>query len=95
MEKTFLNIIKNMMMRMMLNCRQASLLVDKQEYVELSTKEKMDLKMHLSTCKHCRNYSAQSKIINKTLAKVFKFNELELKLSDAQKQKLIKGTSTN
>ena len=77
------------MMKMMLNCRQASLLVDKQEYVELSTKEKMDLKMHLSTCKYCRNYSAQSKIINKTLAKAFKFNELELKLSDEQKQRLI------
>ena len=78
-----------MMMMMMLNCRQATLLVDKQEYVELSTKEKMDLKMHLSTCKHCRNYSAQSKIINKTLIRAFKFNELELKLSDNQKQKLI------
>lgn len=77
------------MLKMMLNCREATLLVDKQEYIELSTKEKLDLKMHLSTCKHCRNYSAQSQIINTTLSKAFKFNELELKLSDQQKTQLI------
>ena len=89
MEKTFINRIKNLMLKMMLNCREATLLVDKQEYIELSTKEKLDLKMHLSTCKHCRNYSAQSQIINTTLSKAFKFNELELKLSDQQKTQLI------
>ena len=81
-------------MKMMLNCRQATLLVDKQEYVELSTKEKLDLKLHLSTCRYCRNYSVQSTIINKTIEKMFIFNKLEFKLTEKQKQKLINSISS-
>ena len=88
MKKTLINRIKNGMMKMMLNCKQASFLIDKQEYVDLSKKEKVDLKLHLSTCKHCRNYKYDSELINKIISKSFNPDELKIHLTDEQKQRL-------
>jgi len=89
MKKTFINRIKNVMMKMMINCEQATYLVDKEQYTPLSIKEKFDLKLHLMTCKFCRLYKVESHIINDKLTQVFKFDNVELKLSDKQKQKMI------
>ena len=95
MKKTFLNRIKNLMMKMMINCEQATYLIDKSEYIELSAKEKFDLKMHLVTCKFCRLYKIESKIINDKITKVFTFNQIELKLSDEQKNRMIEKLKLN
>jgi len=89
MKKTFVNKIKNMMMKMMISCEQATFLVDKEQYTELSKKDKFDLNMHLKTCKFCRMYKVESRIINDKLTQVFTYNEEEIKLTDAQKAKMI------
>ena len=89
MEKTFINKIKNVMMKMMKNCKQATYLIDTEQYAPLSIKNKFDLKLHLMTCKFCRLYKVESHLINNKLSQVFKFDNVELKLSDEQKQKLI------
>ena len=89
MKKTFKNRIKNLMLKMMINCEQATYLIDKEQYNSLSVKEKFDLKFHLMTCKYCRLYKVESRLINDKLTQVFKFDEVELKLSNDQKQKMI------
>ena len=89
MEKTFINRIKNLMMKMMINCQQATYLIDKEQYAPLSFKDKFDLKFHLMTCKFCRLYKVESHLINDKITQVFKFDEVELKLSEEQKKKMI------
>lgn len=73
----------------MINCKQATYLVDKELYTPLSKKEKFDLELHLKTCKFCRLYKVESHLINNKLTEVLKFNNQELKLTEEQKQKLI------
>ncbi len=73
----------------MINCEQATFLVDKEHYTPLSSKEKFDLKLHLVTCKFCRLYKLESHLINNKLTQVFKFDNLELKLSEEQKKKML------
>ncbi len=89
MKKTFSNRIKNVMMKMMITCEQASFLIDKEQYTPLSLKEKINLNMHLLTCKFCRLYKVESHLINNEIKRVITFNELEVKLSDEQKQRII------
>lgn len=89
MEKTLLNRIKNLMMKMMISCEHATHLIDKEQYTKISFKEKFDLKLHLMTCKFCRLYKVESHIINGAIEQVFKFNEREIKLTDTQKLKMI------
>ena len=89
MKKTFANRVKNLMMKMMISCEQATFLVDKEQYTELSNKDKFDLNVHLKTCKFCRLYKVESRIINDKLTQVFTYNEEEVKLTDAQKAKMI------
>ncbi len=89
MKKTFVNRIKNIMMKMMISCEQATFLVDKEQYTALSSKDKINLNIHLKTCKLCSLYKVESKIINDKLTQVFTYNEEEVKLTDAQKVKMI------
>ena len=89
MEKTLTNRMKNIMMKMMISCEQATYLVDKEQYVDLSFKDKFDLKFHLATCKFCRLYKTESHLINKELSKVFTLKGEEVKLSEEQKKKML------
>jgi len=89
MKPSLLNRIKNLMIKMMISCEEATYLIDKEQYTALSFKEKFDLKIHLMTCKLCRLYKVESHIINDKITQVFKFNKIELKLSEDQKQKMI------
>ena len=74
---------------MMTTCEQASFLIDKEQYAPLSLKEKIDLKMHLLTCKFCRLYKIESNLINDEINRVVELNKAEIKLSDEQKQRII------
>jgi len=89
MEKTFNNRIKNIMMKMMISCEQATYLVDKEEYTKLSLKNKFDLKFHLATCKYCRLYKVESHLINEQLTKIFNLEGKEVKLTEEQKEKML------
>ena len=89
MEETLNNRIKNIMMKMMISCEQATYLVDKEQYADLSFKDKFDLKFHLATCKFCRLYKTESLLINKELSKAFTLDGKEVKLSEEQKKKIL------
>ena len=89
MKKTLVNRMKNLMLKMMISCEQATFLIDKGQHTKLSLKEKFALKFHLFTCKYCRLYEVESHHINDTLVKILKFNKNEIKLSEEQKKKII------
>ena len=44
---------------MMINCRQASVLLSKREDQPLGRLERIKLKLHLALCAYCRNVSRQ------------------------------------
>ena len=88
MEKTFINRVKNTMMKMMISCEKATYLVDKKQYTHLHLKEKLDLEFHLMTCKFCKLYQVESLLINKELTKVFKLDGKEATLTEEQKARI-------
>lgn len=86
------NMIMKGMSKIMLDCDKATLLVTKAEFEELGWLNRLKLKMHLASCKFCRNFSEQSNYIS-TQLKVFKSidpQKLSLHLSDEQKNRLNK-----
>ena len=56
-----------LMNTLMLSCKKASELIDKQSVVKLSVKEKVMLHMHTSMCDGCKAYQKQSKLLDKLL----------------------------
>ncbi len=68
-----------------MSCSQATLLVEKQFYNELSWLQKIRLKAHLKMCKCCNSYFSKAKKIDNILkrsiqdtpAKFFQNNEIE------------------
>lgn len=82
-------------MKMMITCDQATFLIDKEQYTPLSFKEKFDLRLHLITCKFCRLYKVESHLINDEIKKVITFNELEIKLTEEQKHRIINKLRMN
>ncbi len=89
MKKNLQNRIKNILMKMMINCEQATYLVDKQQYTSLGFKETFDLKLHLMTCKHCRLYKVESHLMTGNISKMLSSTREELKLSEEQKKKIL------
>lgn len=77
----------------MLDCDTATLLITKEDFVKLSCREQVQLKMHLISCKLCRRFKSQSKLMDSYL-KVW--NPLDqsskpfLHLSIEQKEKMKK-----
>ncbi|RFZ94032.1 hypothetical protein D0C36_00260 [Mucilaginibacter conchicola] len=73
------------------NCRQATLLIEKKQEVELTNREKLELKIHLAGCYICRVYEEQSVLINSMMRTLFKGTSTDgIKLDDSYKQKLKK-----
>lgn len=73
------------------NCRQATLLIEKKQEVELTNREKLELKIHLAGCYICRVYEEQSILINSMMRQLFKGKPTEgVKLDDSYKEKLKK-----
>ena len=78
------------MNNVMLDCDHATYLVTQGEYEKLNCVKKAQLKMHLASCKFCRSFSKQSKVITTQLnsLKEVDENNLELHLSNQQKSEL-------
>ncbi len=58
----------------MLGCAKATELIDKMSFDRLTSKEKIQLRLHLMFCKFCSRYQKQSPWLNKVLSKVFSTN---------------------
>ena len=68
------------------NCRQATLLLEKKEFVKLTFREVIELRIHLYGCSLCRLYGQQSRTINTMVLQLFKGTEY--KLDDSFKKEL-------
>jgi len=80
------------MSKIMLDCNKATLLITKGEFEQLGCVNKLKLKMHLASCKFCRNFAEQSKYISTRLndLKSIDPNKLKLHLTDEQKNRMNK-----
>ncbi len=68
----------------MLSCEKATFFITKRDYVKLSCKENLQLKMHLMGCKFCRNFDKQNTMISEKL-NTLQENPPSEKLSDDKK----------
>lgn len=80
-------ILMKGMNSIMLDCEHASSLVTKSEFVKLSCIKRVQLKMHLASCKFCRAFADQSKIITRQLDDIKNIDEDHLKEHLTNKQK--------
>lgn len=82
--------MEKLMSRMLLSCKEATYLVEKEMESSLTFMEKFRLSIHLKLCKVCSVYQHQSKTINKAVEKWTKNSVLTRKLSPKVKSKIIK-----
>ena len=74
--------------RIAYNCRKATLLIEKQQEIELTVREKMELQFHLTGCYICRVYEQQSILINRMIRQLFNTQKDEANLNYESKEKL-------
>lgn len=67
MSKMFIKIMN----WIMLSCRKATELIEKQKVLGLSNTEKMQLKMHVGVCKACEKYQTESDELDRHLKNIF------------------------
>lgn len=67
--------MSKLMNTLMLSCKKASELIDKQSVIKLSIKEKVMLHMHTSMCGGCKAYQKQSKLLDEFLQNHIQSNE--------------------
>ncbi len=66
------------------DCRKASYLIEKKQFGNISIKERLQLKYHLTGCSVCRLYQQQSVYISDILHQAFAdFNSTGLSISDS------------
>lgn len=71
------------------NCRQATFLIEKKQLTELTLREKIELRIHLTGCSFCRLFQKQSIGINKMVYDLFhSAAKREIRLDDDYKKKL-------
>lgn len=78
-------------MNMMANsCKKTTELIDRQLFMPLTSKEKVQLQIHKSMCKTCAAYEHQSKLLDSIIGKWFTGkHKVNVKLPDEKKSKII------
>ena len=71
----------------MKTCQDITESIEKANFKRLSIKERLAIRFHLSLCKNCRQYSIDSKIIDRMLTKKFK-SVKNFTFSDKEKEDL-------
>lgn len=57
--------------RIIYNCKQATLLIEKGQLKPLSFRETIELRIHLAGCSMCKLYNKQSHVINTMVQQLF------------------------
>lgn len=84
--------MKTLLDLLMLSCKKASELIDKQLLLNLSLKERLMLKIHTRLCEACFEYEKQSKLLDKLLLKHISTSEesqIPIQINIELKQKII------
>ncbi|WP_339900724.1 hypothetical protein [uncultured Cyclobacterium sp.] len=82
--------MEKLMSRMLLSCKEATFLVEKQMESSLTFMEKFRLSIHLKLCKVCSAYQHQSETINNALKKWTEGSVLSKELPSKVKSEIIK-----
>ncbi|AYL95838.1 hypothetical protein [Mucilaginibacter celer] len=82
--------MKNILKNITQNCRKASWLIEKKQAGYITIREKLELKVHLTSCSGCRMFEQQSILINKLVRDVFRERQItgSIKLDDDFKKKM-------
>jgi hypothetical protein len=83
--------IGKMMNKLMLSCDEATMLITRSDFEQLSSIKQFKLKMHLASCSMCRNFKQQSSIITSrinVLKKDLDANKMRIALSEDSKNNL-------
>jgi hypothetical protein len=75
--------------RVIYNCKQATLLIEKKSAGKLTLREAFELRVHLLGCSFCRIYKKQSRVINEMVQQLFRSSmQADRKLDDNFKKDL-------
>ena len=77
--------------RIAYNCRKATFLIEKKQGEELTTRETMELNLHLAGCYICRVYGQQSIMISAMVSNLLKGKPEGIKLDSSFKDSLKKN----
>ncbi len=90
-------IIGKGMNAIMLDCEKATMYATRNEVEGLGCIKRIQLKMHLTTCKLCRSFVEQSKIISSEVTSIKEIDESNLKvhLTEQQKEHLQETVESN
>lgn len=79
----------NRLKRIQYNCKQATFLIEKKHIQGLNVRERVELRIHLTTCSICRIYQRQSKVINLMVHQLFQSSQqTEIHLDENYKKGL-------
>ena len=82
--------MEKLMSRMLLSCKEATYLVEKQMESPLTIMEKFRLNIHLRLCKVCNAYQNQSETINIALKKWTEESVMSKELPSGVKSEILK-----
>jgi len=68
----------NHLKKVIYNCKQATLLIEKRQIRKLSFRESIELRIHLAGCSMCQLYNKQSQIINQMVLQLFHDTQLQV-----------------
>lgn len=62
----------NHLKKVVYNCKQATLLIEKRQIIKLSFRESVELRIHLAGCSMCKLYNKQSHVISTMVLQLFR-----------------------
>jgi len=68
----------NHLKKVIYNCKQATLLIEKRQIRKLSFRESIELRIHLAGCSMCQLYNKQSQIIHQMVLQLFHDTQLQV-----------------
>jgi hypothetical protein len=61
----------NHLKKVIYNCKQATLLIEKKQLTRLSFRESIELRIHLAGCSMCKLYNKQSHVISTMVLQLY------------------------
>lgn len=79
---------KTGLLKIAYNCRKATYLIERKQLTEITSREKIELKIHLAGCSVCRIFQKQSLSINRMVKNLFNAKHTDFKLDERFKKDL-------
>lgn len=74
-----------------LSCTKATYLIEKQLHTKLSFIEQIQLRIHLSMCSYCSNYSKKAELLDKLTKDIVQENDVKTIFSSSEIEKFKKN----